>query len=130
MLASRGEARLLAQQINKGITFDPSRFLQKVWYTALIAEQSGNKEEARKHYEILGSYNPFFVEGLQAAADFFRREDPKSLKPYNILAEAVQTNSASLKLLSAYYEEAVRMEFDQFAATAAETIRELEATKD
>jgi hypothetical protein len=130
MLASRGEIRLLAEQINKGIKFGPSRFLEKVWYTALIAEQSGNKQEARRLYEILGTYSPFFVEGLQAAADFFRKEDPKGLKAYNILADALQVNTHSLKLLKAYHAEATRLEFDQFAASAAETIQELESEKD
>jgi hypothetical protein len=130
MLASRGEVKLLAQQINKGVTFGPSRFLERVWYTALIAEQSGNKAEARRLYQILGTYNPFFVEGLEAAANFFRKEEPNSLRAYNLLAEAVQVNTTSLKLLKSYHAEAIRLEFDQFAATAAETIAELERAKE
>ncbi|RAV97773.1 tetratricopeptide repeat protein [Pseudochryseolinea flava] len=130
MLASRGELRSLATQINKDIHFGPTRFLQKVWYTALLSEQSGDLATATRNYDILASYNPFFVEGLEAAAAFYRKKDAKSLKPYNILAEAVQVNKRSLKLLRAYHAEAIRMGFDEFAATAAETIVEIESAKD
>lgn len=130
MLASRGELRSLAQQINKGIHFESAQFLQKVWYTALLSEQGGDLAAAKKHYEIIATYNPFFVEGLEAAANFFRKQDPKSLKPYNILADALQVNTHSLKLLKTYHAEAIRMGFDQFAATAAETIDEIELGKD
>src|SRR5688572_2180056 len=38
MLASRKELKTLATQINKGVEFDESRSLEKLWYTSLISE--------------------------------------------------------------------------------------------
>src|SRR5690606_34566897 len=38
MLAWRGELPLLAEQINKGVEFEPGHELEKMWYTALLSE--------------------------------------------------------------------------------------------
>jgi hypothetical protein len=127
MLASRKETRTLAKQINKGITFDStSRKLEKMLYTALVSESSGELETAEKNYHILGSWNPYFEDGILAAADFYRKRDTKSPIPYNILAEAIQINVFSIRLLKAYAEEAERQGFDEYAASAVNRLVELQ----
>jgi hypothetical protein len=118
--------RLLAQQINNGIEFGPHRRLERIYYTALITESNGDTENARKLYKILGSYNPFFEEGIISAADFFRKDNTDRFAAYNILSEAIHVNTKSIRLWKAYYEEALRVGFDEYAANAAETIQELE----
>lgn len=126
MLASRGEVRTLANQINKGITFDNSRLLEKMLYTALISEFSNDLKTAEKNYTILGAWNPYFEDGILAAAAFFRKQDTSGVKAYNILAEAIQINATSVRLLKAYADEATRQGLDEYAASAAQRLAELE----
>jgi hypothetical protein len=128
MLAWRQEFALLAEQINKGIEFDSGHELEKMLYTALLSEVGGDTARARKHYELLGSWNPYFEEGMISAANFFRKHQPETLKAYNILVEAIQINYNSYRLLKAYAEEATRLGFDEYAASARERIRAIQAT--
>jgi tetratricopeptide (TPR) repeat protein len=124
MLASRKELALLASQINKGITFGPERFLEKVLYTALMTESSGDTARANMNYKILATYNPYFEEGILAAAEYYKKEQ-KDFKSYSILAEAIHVNTNSRRLLEAYIEEALRLGFDSYAATAMEQLQGL-----
>jgi hypothetical protein len=126
MLASRRDLQNLARQINKGITFDRSRSLEKAYYTAIIAESGGDTLTAKQNYEVLSRYNPYLEDGVIAAANFFRGQKNSGLKAYNILAEAIQINNNSLRLLKAYAAEAARSGFDEYAASAASRIYELE----
>lgn len=128
MLAWRGELPLLAAQINKGITFDSGHTLEKMLYTALISESAGDIDKARKHYALLGTWNPYFEEGIIAAANFFRKQDPDNMGAYNILVEAIQVNYNSYRLLKAYAEEATRLGFDEYAASAQERFLAIKST--
>lgn len=83
-----------------------------------MSEASGENDKARKYYSVVGTWNPYFEEGIIAAADFFRRQSADKMKPYNILVEAIQVNNNSYRLLKAYAEEAERMGFDEYAANA------------
>ncbi|MFZ6010552.1 MAG: tetratricopeptide repeat protein [Bacteroidota bacterium] len=129
MLASRREVRSLAQQINQGLTFEGSRSLDKMLYTALISESSADMATAKRYYEIVGKSNPYFEEGIMAAANFFRNQNQSDLKAYNILVEAIHVNSNSIRLLKAYAAEAARMGFEEFAISAAERASVLEAAQ-
>ena len=122
MLASRREFQLLANQLNKDIEFGPDRQLEKMLYTALLADVNGETEKARQLYKILGTWNPYFEEGIIAAADFFRQQNDAGLISYNILVEAIQINFNSLRLLTAYAEEAERLGFDEYAASARQRL--------
>jgi len=129
MLAWRGELTLLASQINKGIEFDSGHELEKMLYTALLSEANGEMEKARKHYALLGTWNPYFEEGIIAAANFFRKHEPDSMAAYTILVEAIQVNYNSYRLLIAYAEEADRLGFDEYAASAKERIIDIRQTR-
>lgn len=129
LLAARNEVRLLGEKINQGIDFPQDKLLQKMLYTALIQEASGDTLAAQKNYEILAVYNPFFEEGVIAAARFFRNHSAERLKAYTILAEAKQINPGSIRLLAAYINEATRIGFDDFAADAYAELEELRSTK-
>ncbi|HEX6223802.1 MAG TPA: hypothetical protein VFZ52_05305 [Chryseolinea sp.] len=126
MLAYRRELPLLANQINNDINFDDSRSLEKILYTALMAESNGDSTLAAKNFRILGIYNPYFEEGVIAAANFYRQQDGDRLKPYTILAEAIQVNNNSMRLLKAYVAEATRLGFDEYARSAAQRLSALE----
>jgi hypothetical protein len=126
MLAYRRETRLLATQINTGITFNPSQFLEKLLYTALIREENGDLDNARKLYSILGRYNPYFEEGIIAAANFYKQHHPEAMTSYTLLAEALHVNAYSIRLLKAYHDEALRRGFDDYARNAAQRLKELQ----
>ncbi len=125
MLAWRGELSLLANQINKGVEFEPGHELEKMWYSALMSEASGDMEAARRNYKLLGTWNPYFEEGIIAAANFLRKQNPDDLSAYNVLVEAIQVNYNSYRLLTAYAEEATRLGFDEYAASARQRIRDI-----
>jgi hypothetical protein len=126
MLASRNEARNIAKAINKGVEFDGSRFLEKMLYTAIISETNGDSTNAEKLYAIAGKWNPYFEEGVLLAAQFYKNRDPESLRAYDLLAEAIQVNATSLRLLKAYAAEAMRKGFEDYAVSVGERIREIE----
>lgn len=129
MLAWRGELSLLASQINKGVEFLPGHELEKMWYTALMSEANGDLEAARRNYKLLGTWNPYFEEGIIAAANFFRKQNPDNMVAYNILVEAIQINYNSYRLLKAYAEEAERLGFDEYAASARQRIMNIVQTQ-
>ena len=77
LLASRKDIKSLTSQMKNGITFDQQHRLEKLLYDALISEANGNKKSAEKNYTVLGDSNPYFEDGILAAADFFRSQDKK-----------------------------------------------------
>jgi Flp pilus assembly protein TadD len=119
LLASRGQLRLLSDKINEGVTFDQSRSLEKMLYTAILSEVSGDTIAATKNYQVLATANPFYEEGIIAAARYFKGHSTEPLKAYTILTEALHVNTNSIRLLTAYIAEAVRMGYDEYAADAA-----------
>jgi hypothetical protein len=125
LLAYRKEVRALATQINKGLEFKGGRNLEKIYYTALINEASGDTVNARKNYSVLARYNPYFEEGVLAAYRFFKGKSTKGFYAYTILAEALQINRNSIPLLKAYYNESRMIGFDEYAANALERLKEL-----
>lgn len=118
MLAERRDIQSLARQINKGVTFDAGRALEKIYFTALMQEASGDTVNAAKNYAVLAVYNPYFEEGVIAAANFFRTHGADKMKAYTILSEAIQVNNTSHKLLINYANEARRDGFDEYAEGA------------
>jgi len=123
MLAWQGNIRGLASQINEGITFEEHP-IEKTLYTALIQQASNDTTNASRNFAITGKWNPYFEEGVIAAANYFATMDPLGMRSYDMLAEALHVNANSIRLLKAYITEAKRKGFDQFAASAEETLRQ------
>ena len=129
LLAERRELDKLVTQVNEGIEFTADRGLEKLLYQALMAEAANDTTLAAKNYDILSRYNPFFEEGVIAAANYYRDHGSDNLKAYNILAEAVQINNNSVKLWSVYINEAIRVGFDEYAASAYERLAEIRSRR-
>lgn len=125
MLASRKEVHQLIKQINKGLEFNSARRLEKKLYAAMVNEMSGDTASAARNYLIAGTSNPYFDNGVIAAADFFKAQDSTSFKPYDILSAAIQINGGSVRLLAAYAKEAARKGFDEYAVSAVMRIDEI-----
>jgi hypothetical protein len=126
LMASRGQLRLLAEKINEGITFSRSQQLEKMLYAAMFSEVSGDTLAAEANYKVLAVYNPFYEEGIIAAARYYKSHSTDSFKAYNILTDALHVNRRSVRLLTAYVAEAVRMGLDNYAAEAEATLQEIE----
>jgi len=126
MLAIRKEVYQIAEQINKGITFDRAHETDKLLYTSIMHEMNGDSARAEAGYAVLGKANPFFEEGVIAAVEFYKSRYPDSMKAYNVLVEAIYTNKHSIRLLRVYANEATRLGFHEYAASAIERMRELE----
>lgn len=125
MLAERREFTKIATQINDGIVFTPRQELEKLLYQALIAEANNDTVLAAKNYGMIATYNPYFEEGIIAAARYYRSHSSSNLKAYSVLAEAVQINDNSVKLWNAYIDEAIRVGFDEYAQSAWERLQEI-----
>jgi Flp pilus assembly protein TadD len=125
LLASRGHVQVLTNKINEGITFDQSHQLEKLLYSAMLSEVSGDTTTAAVNYKILSTYNPFYEEGIIASARYFKGHSADPLKAYNILTDAVHVNMNSVRLLTAYVAEAARMGFDEYAATAVQQLEQI-----
>jgi hypothetical protein len=126
MLAIRNEVRAIANQINKGVSFEKSRELEKVLYSALLNAANGDSKQATIQFDYLGKSNPFFEEGILAASEFFRNQNAKSHKAYDILVNSIYVNPRSIRLLKAYILEAKRLGYDEYADSAQQTLSELE----
>lgn len=129
MLASRGELRALANQVNEGVSFPKERELEKLLYQALISEASGDSLTAEKNYTVLARYNPFFEEGIIAAARYFKNHPTDDMRAYGILAEAIQVNTTSYRLWMAYVAEAYAVGFDNQAEDGLQQARVLKQRK-
>ena len=95
-------------------------------YTAMLSEASGDTIAAEANYKVLAVYNPFYEEGIIAAARYFKSHSTDSFKAYNILTDALHVNRRSVRLLTAYIAEAARMGLDNYAREAEATLNEIE----
>lgn len=122
LLAQQRSYRLLGEQINQGVTFAARQADRKIYFTALLTYASGRVDEAGKLFHWLATANPFFAEGVTAAAQFYR-EQKQPAHAYTVLAEALQRNPNSVKILKAYALAAAERGFDEYAASAVQTLR-------
>jgi hypothetical protein len=99
--------------------------LEKLLYESLINQYRDDTIQAKAGFNLLAHYNPFFEDGVIAAANFFSKQNPEAFTAYNILAEAVQINTTSYRLWMAYAEEATRVGFDNYAVIAFEEAESL-----
>lgn len=122
LLAQQRAYRLLGEQINQGVTFTARQAERKLYFTALLNYASGRATEAEKLFRWLAYANPFFAEGVTAAAQYYQ-ENQQPERAYTILAEALQRNPRSVKILKAYALAAATRGFDEYAASAVQTLR-------
>ncbi|QOI97254.1 MAG: hypothetical protein HRU69_07025 [Flammeovirgaceae bacterium] len=101
----------------------------RLLHEALAAEQRGDSLKAKSFFHILATHNPFFEEGVLAAARYFKGHSSEPLQVYNLLTDAIYLNKYSYRLLMAYAEEAARLGFDEYAAGARERAHEIQLRK-
>lgn len=119
LFATLNRVDQLEQEI-KETSFSADQLLEKLLYESLINQHKGDTTRAKAGFNLLAHFNPFFEDGVIAAANFFSKQNPDAFTAYNILAEAVQINTTSYRLWMAYAEEATRVGFDNYAVVALE----------
>jgi len=97
----------------------------RLLYEALASEHRGDSTKAKQYFHALATRNPFFEDGVLAAARYFSRHPADRLQVYNLLTDAIYVNKHAYRLLQAYADEAERLGFDNYAAGARERAREL-----
>jgi len=128
VLAKKGDLATLAGQMNKEVKFDGERKKERIYFTALL-NQSRDTVVATKNFEWLASANPFFDDGVLAASDYFRKHSKEKLKSYNLLSDAIQKNTHSVKLLKAFCLEAARFGLDGYVQDGLERLKPLISEK-
>jgi hypothetical protein len=98
----------------------------KIYFNALAAEQAGDSTNANKYYQWLGT-NPFFEDGLIAAAKYFKN---KGTVGYNLLADGLLYHPSSIKIRKAFALESARIGFDDYALRAVDELRPFLNTTD
>lgn len=122
VLAANNDLDALASLVSN-VEFPLSRRMDKLYYEGLLNDADGKKEVAEKAFAQLAEANPFYEEGIIAAANYARINSKDITRPYTILAEAVQVNKSSVRLWKAYIAESLRMGYDQYALSAREELR-------
>ncbi len=101
-----------------GKTTVPVGKAERLLFEALNSQQQGDSVKARTYFHMLGTQNPFFEDGILAAALYFGNHPEHPLQAYNLLTDAIYVNKHSYRLLTAYAAEAERQGFDEYAAGA------------
>jgi TPR repeat protein len=93
-------------------SFPMNDYLRAMYFQSV----SGAKLDSTA-YLILGTKNAFYVDGILAAADYFK-DHSDAFKSYNIIVDALYFNQSSPRLLQAYVITAARLGFDDYAEDA------------
>ena len=97
------------------IAFTGKEKKYKVYFDALAAEAAGDSTNANRQYQWLGVANPYFEDGLIAAAKYFSN---KSGVSYNMLAEGLLYHPSSIRVRKAYALESARSGLESYAKSA------------
>lgn len=121
LLAASGELDALAKRV-ADIEFPLTRKMDKLYYEGLLNDADGKREIADKAFTQLAIANPFYEEGVIAAAQYANQQGKDSMRAYTILSEAVQINKESVRLWKAYIGEALRLGYEDYASSAREEL--------
>ena len=126
LLANRGNIpQLMEKWKGPGIEIPSYRNSLQVFFKALQSEMEGDTAAATRQYNWLATANPYLEDAVISSSNYFKKHGKDTLMPYTILANALQANPFSVKLLKAYSLEAARMGFVDYANSALERLRAL-----
>ena len=98
--------------------------LWNLFAMAKLAENRADKQQASNYYRRL-LRNPFFEQGILAAAEYFGAGDEDDYLAYEILLDAISINQYSVKLLKAYGVQCARLNLETYKETTLETLESL-----
>ena len=111
-------AKQLQMFYDAGFTFRSDEQLQKIFF------ETNRNEISLQIAEKLASQNPFFVEGVIWAAQYFETDEDE-YRSYNIIQEALDKNPDSRLLMEDYCLRAVDLGLENYANKALLHYREL-----
>lgn len=123
LLGVSAEWATLEERLKQNISFALDKKKNKVFFDALLAESKGDTARATPLFHWLGTANPFFEEGVMAAARYFQTHGTDRLLPYNLLVESIQFHPEGLKVRKAYCLEAARIGFLSYATDSIEELK-------
>ena len=127
LLAAQKNISLLAQQINDGVTFDPSHEAHKQYFTGLIKAAS-NDPTARENLYLAAKLNPFYEDAVIASVNYISALD--KFEAYDLLVSALDINPYSVPLLKAYILQCARVQLNNYADLSLESLRGLVSSQE
>lgn len=120
LLAAEGRIGEAKAIIDQGVLFGPYHESERAYLEGLLFLAAGDSASARNRFYWLARNNWYFDDGVVAAASLYANN---RLTAYQILADALQVNQYSVKILKAYILVAAVSGFDPYAADALQTLR-------
>ncbi len=90
-------------------------------YKARLAVHENDTAAANEYYDKLAKKNPFYEQGIIAAANHIHQQNP--LEAYQVLLKATETNPNTVSLLEAYVIQCARLGFDTYAQHILEELK-------
>ena len=129
LLSTRSDAAALEAQLQPDIDFSGTRQKFRWLAEATLAESRGDALVASRLYRWLGTSNPFFEEGVVAAARYFQSRGQQEMA-YQLLVDALLSFPSSIRIRKAYCLEAARAGFSSFATGALSNLQSLIPERD
>lgn len=98
----------------------------KIYFEALRASAANDSTAGKKLFGWLGQ-QPFFEDGIIAAAEYFRG---KGLTSYQIISDGVLYHPSSIRIRKAYAIESARSGLDEYAVAALQDLKSLISASD
>jgi len=125
LAAHQGDFSLLNERLKSSRAASGFEKVERYYFETLSLLATGDSSQARQRFVWLSKVNPFFDDGILAAANYFREQTTDNLKAYNILVEALHRHPGSIKIWKAYAQEAQRLGFDEYVSTAIVELQKL-----
>jgi hypothetical protein len=124
MLAEGNNTSAMEAQLKLDIDFSGHRQKFKWLVQARLAASNGDTTQANQLYRWLGTSNPFFEEGVIAAARYFESQGKQAVA-YQLLVDGLLNFPSSVRMRKAYCREAAQAGLSSFATGALQALQPL-----
>ncbi|MBK0401997.1 APC family permease [Adhaeribacter sp. BT258] len=113
------------QQNQDKLYLEPQFAGEKIYYKALLAENSNKIKDAKTLYDRIEKVLPYHEDALLAASKFYRDKQKDDMEAYNILMAGITYNPFSAALYKAYVLQSLKAGFESYAAAGMEQLTPL-----
>lgn len=118
-----GQTALVLETLRQDtVEFKGKEKKYRIYFDALAAQAAGDSVKARKYFRWLGTADPYFDDGLIAAARYFRNDGST---PYNMLVDGILYHPSSIRIRKEYALESARQGFEDYARGTLDELRSL-----
>ncbi len=129
LLAENRNYEGLQQKLEEVKPISTSQKLQYMLFEALVAQHKGNDKRAIDLFDTLIRKNPFYEQAYLQAASFYNKKQD-NLKAYELLLNALGTNTHSVVLHKAFILESLQLGLEDYAGTSLLNLKELTDSAD